>query len=56
MNCVSKHLISAAMALPVVIGGTAARAADIVETAANAGSFETLVKRASIATLSDTSD
>jgi hypothetical protein len=43
MRNASKLMTSVAVALPLVIGGTAPHAADIVETAANAGSFDTLV-------------
>ena len=54
MMYVSKHLIGAAVALPLVIGGTAGHAADIVETAAEAGSFDTLVAAVEAAGLGET--
>jgi uncharacterized surface protein with fasciclin (FAS1) repeats len=54
MRHVSKLLTGAAVALPLVIAGTAARAADIVETAANAGSFDTLVAAVEAAGLVET--
>jgi uncharacterized surface protein with fasciclin (FAS1) repeats len=54
MRHVSKLLTGAALALPLVIAGTAARAADIVETAANAGSFDTLVAAVEAAGLVET--
>jgi uncharacterized surface protein with fasciclin (FAS1) repeats len=54
MRHVSKLLTGAAVALPLVIAGTAARAADIVDTAANAGSFNTLVAAVEAAGLVET--
>ena len=54
MRNVSKLLTGAAVALPLVMGGTAARAADIVDTAANAGSFDTLVAAVQAAGLVET--
>ena len=54
MRNVSKLLTGAAVALPLVMGGTAARAADIVDTAANAGSFDTLVAAVEAAGLVET--
>jgi uncharacterized surface protein with fasciclin (FAS1) repeats len=54
MRYVSKHLIGAAVALPLVIEGTTGHAADIVETAADAGSFDTLVAAVEAAGLVET--
>jgi len=54
MTYASKHLIGAAVAVPLLVGGTAAHAADIVETAANAGSFDTLVAAVEAAGLAET--
>jgi uncharacterized surface protein with fasciclin (FAS1) repeats len=54
MRYVSKHLIGAAVALPLVIGGATGHAADIVETAADAGSFDTLVAAVEAAGLVET--
>ena len=54
MRNVSKLLTGAAVVLPLVMGGTAARAADIVDTAANAGSFATLVAAVEAAGLVET--
>ena len=54
MRYVSKHLTGAAVALPLVIGSTAGHAADIVEAAANAGSFDTLVAAVEAAGLVET--
>ena len=53
MSYVAKHLTGAALALSL-IGGTAAHAADIVDTAANAGSFDTLVAAVEAAGLVET--
>jgi uncharacterized surface protein with fasciclin (FAS1) repeats len=54
MRYVSKHLTGAAVALPLVLGGTAAHAADVVETATNAGSFDTLIAAVEAAGLVET--
>jgi len=54
MTYASKHLLGAAVALPLLVGGTAGHAADIVETAANAGSFDTLVAAVEAAGLVET--
>ena len=54
MRYVSKHLTGAAVALPLVIGGTAGLRRRHVDTAANAGSFDTLVAAAEAAGLVET--
>lgn len=54
MTYFSKHLLAAAVAAPLAVGGMAAHAADIVETAADAGSFNTLVAAVEAAGLVET--
>jgi uncharacterized surface protein with fasciclin (FAS1) repeats len=54
MTYALRHLTAAAVALPLAVGGIAAHAADIVETAADAGSFDTLVAAVEAAGLVET--
>lgn len=54
MNSIRRFAIATATALPLMIGTVAAKAADIVDTAVSAGSFETLVAAVQAAGLVDT--
>ena len=54
MKHFSKHLMGAAVALPLGVAGTAGHAADIVDTAAGAGQFEALVSAVEAAGLVET--
>ena len=54
MRHLSNQLMGAAVALSMGVGATASYAADIVDTAAGAGSFETLVSAVQAAGLVDT--
>ena len=54
MNVVRKSIIAAVAILPLAFGAVAAKAADIVDTAASAGQFETLVAAVKAAGLVET--
>lgn len=54
MKLVPRFAIAAAFALPLTLGSLAAKAADIVDTAASAGQFNTLVTAVKAAGLVDT--
>jgi len=54
MTYLSRHLMVATVAAPLAFTGTAAHAADIVDTAADAGSFDTLVTAVEAAGLVET--
>ncbi len=54
MKTLSRMLCAAAVAAPLALSATLAKAADIVDTAASAGQFETLVAAVKAAGLVDT--
>ena len=54
MNILRRSLIAAVAAIPLAFGAVAAKAADIVDTAASAGQFETLVAAVKAAGLVET--
>src|SRR5690606_13630530 len=54
MKSLSRMLCAAAVAAPLALSATLAKAADIVDTAASAGQFETLVAAVTAAGLVDT--
>ena len=54
MNVIRRTAYAAAMAVPLMVGAVAAKAADIVDTAVSAGQFNTLVAAVQAAGLVDT--
>ncbi len=54
MKVLSRFAIAATLALPLALGSLAAKAADIVDTGASAGQFETLVAAVKAAGLVET--
>ncbi len=54
MNAIRRFAIATVAAVPLMVGAVAAKAADIVDTAVSAGTFETLVAAVQAAGLVDT--
>ena len=54
MKILSRFAVAATLALPLALGSLAAKAADIVDTAASAGQFKTLVAAVKAAGLVET--